>query len=102
MADMDLLLHQYLCDLYAEKKKFPQEIKSVEDIVVRFSVNRSLRRASDFRVLNKKVSTSDVHIVNRWKTIEAAQGKRPGRSMRQHYAKFSSLKQPFLRYTFAM
>ena len=35
-------------------------------------------------------------------TLEAAQGKIPGRAMRQHHAEFSLLKEPFLRHTSAM
>ena len=63
---------------------------------------RSLRQASDTRDLNQNVAANDIEIVNRWKTVETAQVKKPGRYMRQHYAEFSLLKEPFLRHTSAV
>ena len=64
-----------------EKKKFPVEIQNEEEIIERFSVFRSLRRVSDTRHLEKNVTGSDIGIVNRWKTLEAADEKRPGTKM---------------------
>ena len=99
---LDEILHSYLIRLFQEKHDFPLEIKTEEDIGERFSVFRSLRRASDTRALNQNVTTNNIDVVNRWKTLEAAQGKKPRRAMRQHYTEFSLLKEPFLRYTSAM
>ena len=63
---------------------------------------RTFRRTSDTRSLEKKVSESDMDIVNRWKDVETAAGRIPGRSMRQHYDQLELLLGPFLRYTFIM
>ena len=68
----------------------------------RYQCFRSFRRASDTRALETKVDKDDVDIVNRWQTVEEAQGKRPSRPMRQHYAQFELLLGPFLRYTSMM
>ena len=81
---------------------FPAEIKSAEDISERFSVYRSLRRASDTRAINMKVSANDIDVVNRWKRIEGARGRKAAGPMRQHYAELSLLVQPFIRHTKAM
>jgi len=101
-SELDDRLHELLMCLFDEGVKFPPEINTQEDIIERFSIFRSLRRASDTRALEKKVGESDIDVVNRWKSVEMAKGSRPGRSMRQHYAEVSNLKLPFLRYTQAM
>ena len=99
---LDNVLHEYLIRMFEEGKTFPPEIKTVEDITDRFSVFRSLRRASDTRALNQGVSEADIDIVNRWKKVERGKGKKSLGSMRQHYAEFTHLVKPFLRYTKAM
>ena len=102
ISHLDSVLHSYLIRLYNEGNEFPEEIKCEEDIRERFAVFRSLRRGSDTRALNQNIAANDIDVVNRWKAVESAKGKRPGQVMRQHYAEFAQLKEPFLRYTFAM
>ena len=101
-AALDATLHEYLEVLYEDEIDFPQEITSVEDIRERFSVFRSFRRASNTRAINQNVNMNDIDVINRWKSVEAAQGKKPSRPMRQHYAEVGALLDPFLRYTKAM
>ena len=102
VSQIDSRLHELLLQLYEDNEPFPHEIHSSEDIFERYSAFRSLRRGSATRALNRKVSSNDIDIVNRWKTIESSKGKRPNRPMRQHYAEVGQLKDPFLRYTFEM
>ena len=52
--------------------------------------------------MNQKVAMNDIDVINRWKTVEAAKGKRPSRPMRQHYAEVGDLVNPFVRYSCAM
>ena len=99
---IDGLLHHHLFNLYEKGESFPSEIKNDDDICERFSVFRSLRRSSDTRALNQGVSPDDIDVVNRWKAVESAKGKKPSRSMRHHYAETALLKEPFLRYTKSM
>lgn len=49
-----------------------------------------------------KVNKLDIHIVNRWKIVETANGDKLDRSMRQHYAQLELLIEPFLQYTSAI
>lgn len=88
--------------LWEKGAEFPQEIKGEDDISERFSVFRSLRRGSNTRALNANVSQNDIDVINRWKSVESAEGKKPARTMRQHYTETTLLKAPFLRYTAAM
>ena len=103
VRDLDDMLHDVLVDLFDLKRNlFPEDIKTVEEIRKFYQCFRSFRRASDTRALEVKVSTPDIDIVNRWRKVEAAEGRRPGFDMKQHYAQFDLLLKPFLRYTSAM
>ena len=102
MSAIDNRFHKFLIRLHERGESFHREIKSVDDIMERFSVFRSLRRASTTRAMNQNVSSNDIDTINRWKAVEVSKGKRSGGPMRQHYAEFSLLKVPFLRYTHAM
>ena len=101
-SELDDRLHFFLGCLLGEGTNFPAEITSQEDIEERFSIYRSLRRASDTRALENEVADADIDVANRWKAVETAKGSRPGRSMRQHYAEPANLKRPFLRHAQAM
>ena len=52
--------------------------------------------------MNDTLKQDDIDIVNRWRSVEKAGGKRPGRQMKQHYAEVAVLLKPYLRYTKAM
>ena len=102
-AHLNSLFHESLNELYEEDSTlFPVTIKESSLIVERYQVYRSFRRSSDTQALNKKVASSDIDIVNRWKTQENTRGGKVGGSMRQHYAQFELLLGPFLRYTYEM
>jgi hypothetical protein len=107
----NVLSHQALNDSLLEvleelfdshRELFPPSIPDKETLRQRVQVYRTLRRTSDTRALNQKVSTSDINVVNRWQAVERADGNRPHRPMRQHYAELELLLGPFLRYTWAM
>ena len=102
ISQIDAKLHEYLVQLFDNSVNFPLEIKTLEDIYKRFLAFHLLRRVSNTRALNMNVSALDIDVINQWKTMEAAKGKKPNHPMRQHYAEVSKLKIPFLRYTTAM
>jgi hypothetical protein len=84
------------------RELFPPSVADKETLRTRVQVYRTLRRTSDTWALEQKVSQSDIDVVNRWKSLERAEGNRPHRPMRQHYAELELLLKPFLRYTWAM
>jgi hypothetical protein len=100
MNDALLEILEELFDSHREL--FPPSISSKEILRQRVQVYRTLRRTSDTRAIEKKVRQSDIDVVNRWKSLERADGNRPNRPMRQHYAELELLIGPFLRYTWAM
>jgi hypothetical protein len=84
------------------RELFAASIPDKETLRKRVQVYRTLRRTSDTRALEQKVGQSDIDVVNRWKALERADGNRPHRPMRQHYAELELLIGPFLRYTWGM
>jgi hypothetical protein len=97
------ILHELLCRLYhQDHSSFPSHIRSNGDILTKYHVYRSFRRASDSRAIAKEVATTDIRVVNRWQKVEKAQGQRPSYDMPQHYAQIDLLVDYFLRYTMAM
>ena len=101
--ELDDMLHEVLIELFEEKRLlFPPDITSVEHVRKFYQCFRSFRRASDTRAIEQKVDSPAIDIVNRWRLVEAAAGKRPAFTMQQHYAQIDLLLKPFLRYTRAM
>jgi hypothetical protein len=78
-------LLEILEDLFESHREiFPASISDRETLRKRVQVYRTLRRTSDTRAIEMKVSKSDIDVVNRWKSVERADGNRPHRPMRQH------------------
>ena len=100
--DIDNLFHELLFDIFETNRKlFPPTIATNEDIVDNYKCNRSLRRTSDTRAIEEKVTSSDIDIVNKWDQ-RSSQKKVAGQVMRHYYAQFEILIKPFIRYTKAM
>ena len=95
MSAIDNRFHKFLIRLHERGESFPREIKSADDIMERFSVFRSLRRASTTRAMDQHVSSNEIDTINRRKAVEVSKGKHLGGPMRQHYADFISLKRSF-------
>jgi hypothetical protein len=102
-ASIDDSLHEILEELWeSHHELFPNTVTKREDIRSSYQAFRSFRRASATRAIENKVSSNDIDVVNRWHAWDAAAGKKPSLSMRQHYTQYSLLLDPFLRYTNAM
>lgn len=98
----DELLHDSLLECFNENKLlFPPDIESDADIQDNYQCFRTFRRTSNTHATANShlVSESDVVVVNRWKKVEGAKGKRPNQVMQQHYAQFGELIEPFMKYT---
>ena len=103
-TEIDQMLQDILEDLYHEDTLlFPLDFKSVADIAGSYHCFRLLRRASDTRALEMKVSQADINCVDRWgqdqRNVHGLKLKLP---MRQHYLQPELLVRPFLWYTRAM
>ena len=102
-SDLDEMVIELLMEYHSENRElFPVDMDTQEKIRNSYQYFRTFRRTSDTIALEKKVNESDIDIVNRWKTLNTAKERRPGRAMRQNYAQLELLMEPFLRYTSAM
>jgi hypothetical protein len=101
--DMTGSLLEILEDLFdSDRHLFPPDITSKEILRDRYQAFRTFRKTSDTRAAEMEVSSSDVDIVNRWESVEKAQGRRAAMPMRLHYLQFDLCLKPFLRYTGSM
>jgi len=93
-------LQEVLAEIFDNHQNlFPANIITRDQITEKYQCFRSFRRGSDTRAIDQKIDDKDIDVVNRWRTVEEAQGKRPNRSMKHHYAQLDQLIKPFLRYT---
>ena len=81
-APLDGLFRTHLIQLLDDGEIFTLEINTEDDVYDRFLGFRSFYRASSTRALNQGVLSNCIDIINRWKTIESAQGKKSIRPMR--------------------
>ena len=101
--DIDDIMSDLLVKIFQEHKHlFPPEIISEEEVITGYQCFRTFRRISNTRAMEEKISSTDIDIINRWKKVEAAKGKRANLPMKHHYAEISILLGPFMRYTKAM
>ena len=101
--DIDDMLIEALTNIYLEDKShFPADFVSETDIPSNYQCFRTFRRSAATRAIEKKIAKTDVEIVNRWRAVETAAGKRPYLPMHIHFAQVEELLGPFLRFTNAM
>jgi hypothetical protein len=99
-ATIDDSLHEVLEEIWdLDSSVYPSQITKKEDIRSSYQAFRSFRRASATRAIEKRVSSNDIDVVNRWHAWDAAGGKKTAFTMRQHYTQYNLLLEPFLRYT---
>lgn len=100
---IDDMFHETLTNIFCEEPSlFPVFIDSPDKIPTHYQCFRSFRRSSDTKAVEEGISITDINVVNRWKTIEDAKGKKPSHPMHLHYAQLEFLIDPFLRYTSSM
>jgi len=100
---IDEMMGEILVDIFRKiPTLFDIRIKSSKQVTDNFKSYRSFRRSSDTRALNMKVNSYDIDVINRWSTVEKAQGRKAGLAMKHHYAEVNVLLGPFIRYTKAM
>lgn len=81
-TDYEELMHDVLRQVQDER---PDLIPPDMDVIDVYGISRSLRQGSNTTAINNKVSPGDQDAINRWATVEAAQGRRPNFMMRDLY-----------------
>jgi hypothetical protein len=101
--DMTDSLVEILEDVFdTDRGLFPADVVSKEFIRDRYQAFRTFRRTADTRTAEMNVSTTDTDIVNRWRLMEGAQGRKADMPMRVHYTQIDIVLKSFLRYTWAL
>ena len=81
------MLHEALTIIFTEEPSlFPINMDKIDEIPIHYQCFRTFHRSSDTKAIEEGVSTTDINVVNRWKTIENSKGKRPNHPMHLHYA----------------
>ena len=70
--------------------------------VMRYGISRTFRKTSETRARRAGIPKEQVEVVNRWKTIERAKGRRPNLAMVDHYANARELGTLTWRYSYAL
>ena len=70
--------------------------------LTRYGISRTYRKTSETRARRAGIPKDQVEVVNRWKTIERAKGRRPNLAMADHYANARELGTLTWRYSYAL
>ena len=84
------------------QEKFPRLIPPSVNVVEEYGIFRSFRRGSLSHARNMGVEGPDLDIINRWRQVENAQGKKPAMRMRDHYSEIRLMLPTLLRYSKAL
>ena len=97
-AEYDTLLHQFLETL---QKESPELIAPTDDVRSNYGFFRSFRKTSETRARIAGLDGDTINAMNRWKTVERAQGRRPRWStMIKHYSDARELMPVTWRYSY--
>ena len=98
-SEIDEMLLEVLEDMYNDNpNSFPGKIDSKEKLSDGYHCFRTFQRTSNTQALNAGVAGEDIDIVNRWTKKEKASSWNLNQPMKQHYADFELLIEPFKRY----
>ena len=72
------------------------------EVVEVFNIRRSFRRGSQTTAREEGVKSSEIDLVNRWRSVESRGGRFGGGSMRDHYTDIRLLRKILLAYSEAL
>jgi hypothetical protein len=96
-------VYNSLVRLYLERiqDKTPSLFAPTEDLD-RYGISRTYRKSSETRALRAGMKETDVKVMNRWRVMEQAQGKRPRQAMVDHYADARGLASLTWKYSYSL
>jgi DNA-binding XRE family transcriptional regulator len=98
-SSYEMKFHEALLHI---QENHPRLIPPTVDVVEEYGIDRSLRRGSLTHARNMGVSGSDLDLINRWRLVEKAQGRKPAMRMRDHYSDIRLLVPSLIRYSKAL
>ena len=97
-SEYNALMRHYLALVIEEGQSY----FDTEAEMTRFGISRTYRKTSETRARRAGIPKDQVEVVNRWRTIERAKGKRPNLAMADHYANARELGTLTWRYSYAL
>jgi hypothetical protein len=73
----------------------PDTVNVFED----YGISRSFRRGSNTHAKNQGINPKDIDLMNRWRNVENAKGRKARLDMSDHYADILQLVPALLRYS---
>jgi len=67
-----------------------------------YGISRSFRRGATTEARNRGVSEKDVDLMNRWRNVENAKGRKPRLNMQDHYSDIRMLIPALIRFSLAL
>jgi len=80
----------------------PDVIPTDVDISEQFGVSRSFRRGSTSVARTRGVEDKQVELINRWRKVESARGRKPTLPMKEHYSDIAILIPEMVKYSLAL
>lgn len=77
-------------------------IPSGVSVYEEYGISRSFRRGATTEARNRGVSEKDVDLMNRWRNVESAKGRKPRLSMQDHYSDIRMLVPALIRFSQAL
>ena len=85
-----------------EQEDEPVGLFTGVDIAEVYGISRSFKRGAITRAQEAEVKQPDVEFMGRWRAVERAAGRKPGRSIREHYTKLVQMLDARLRFLKAL
>jgi hypothetical protein len=95
----ETVFHDLLREIQEDR---PDLISAEVEVGEVYGFYRSLRRGVTTWARECGVSEGDIDLINRWRKIEEARGRKPGLSIRDHYTEVVQLKSSKLRFSRAI
>ena len=97
--DYELVFQDMLSRVQA---RCPDLIPPEVDVYEDYGISRSFRRGSTTEARNQGVAEADINLINRWRSVESAAGRRPNLVMQDSYSDIILMIPSLLRYPQAL
>jgi hypothetical protein len=96
--DFNTAVRHYLKEI---QETLPKLLDPEEDLM-RYGISRTYRKSAESRARLAGMKEEEVKVMNRWKTTEQAQGRRPRHAMIDHYSDAPALVSITWKYSYSL
>jgi hypothetical protein len=80
----------------------PEIIPKDVNVYEEYGIFRSFRRGATTQARNQRVQENNINLINRWRQVKAAQGRRPKLRMQDHYSEIRQRVPSLLKFSLAL